>query len=343
MVSVDELLTRKVSYQENAWSLPSAELSVQEVIYDIKYCKHDAQISHLRNLISQGNREQYGVDKKRLPGITFSGTFRHRRQIEELKFYNDLLVIDLDHMSKDELLTASSVLRDDIHILACWTSPSEEGVKGLVPLSFSEELEQHDVVTKHRAAFAVLYSYFRDTYGLCLDQSGSDITRLCFFSSDPALHLRTNSVPFTVAEIPAAGGTPKPTTSKCRAVKAPNGSRAKKVHLMNRTEGKNRACDRAEMASIIKYLEKRHISITGNYDRWVRVALAIASTFTYDVGERYFLRLCRLDGVAHDEQGSIHLLKSCYYSSRDAITCGTIWYYAKETGYGEARCDRDQH
>ena len=336
MVTVDELLARRVSYQRNAWSLPSDERSVQQVLSDIRDGSYAARVQHLRDLISRGERDQYSVDKKRLPRVTFSGTFNGRRQIPKLKEYNDLVVLDVDHLTKADLMAASSALRKDVHVLACWLSPSEEGLKVLVGLSFSEEHADLDVAVRHRGAFAQLASYFKRTYDVSLDRSGSDITRLCFLSSDPRLHLRYDAAPFTVGEI----HEPPRTQESGSAARCPEsdstGPDAAGRHLLNRTEGKNEARDRRAMRSIIKYLKKRRLSITASYDLWVRVAFAIANTFTYDVGKGYFLRLCRLDGDAHDEEGSIGLLESCYYSSRGQITFGTIRHYAQERGYKKA-------
>jgi hypothetical protein len=63
------------------------------------------------------------------------------------------------------------------------------------------------------------------------------------------------------------------------------------------------------------------------------VAFAVANTFTHDVGERYFLRLCRLDGTNHDEVGSKKLLRYCYLNSRGKITFRTIIRFAILNGY----------
>ena len=91
MVTVDELLARTISYQENVWSSPSDEPSVQQVLSHIRDGTYAARVQHLRDLISRGERDEYSDDKKRLPGVTFSGTFNGNRQIRELKAYNTLL------------------------------------------------------------------------------------------------------------------------------------------------------------------------------------------------------------------------------------------------------------
>jgi hypothetical protein len=333
VATVAGLLTRKVSYQENAWSVPCDERSVQQVLSDIRDGRYAAQVQHLRDLLSRGDRDRYAVDKKRLPGVTFSATFNRRRQIAELKVYTELLVLDVDHLSKHDLAAAIAAFRDDVHVLACWMSPSQEGLKGLVGLSRPEGCADFEVVARHRAAFAQVSSYFERTHSVSLDQSGSDVTRLCFLSSDRHLHLRNDAVQFVVEDVPEAmrpkGARPATRHHENVSVVPEKNPR----HSLNRTEGKNLPSDRASIGSIIKYLTKRQISITANYDRWVRVALAIADTFTYDVGKKYFLDLCRLDGNAHDEDGSIRLLESCYYNSRGKMTLGTIRHYAQEHGY----------
>jgi len=342
MTKLEDLLARKVSYQESAWALPTSEFSLKEVLDNIRRGKYSKQIDHLRALICRGEREQYGVDKKRLPGVTFSGTFNGKRRIEKIKNYTNLLVLDIDHVPQEELSTIGSALKTDIHVMACWMSPSGEGLKGLLDLSFSEELSELSYEVKHRCAFESASNYFNQAYNICLDGSGSDITRLCFLSSDSELHFRPDYSPFKVVKIPESLQPSEAKPLQRRSVNSSSKSKENiKKHLLNYTEGKNEAHDRAAIGSIIKYLEKRKISITASYDKWVRVAFAIASTFTFDVGRNYFLRLCRLDGSAHDEEGSINLLESCYLGGRGQITLGTILHYAHQVGY-KAKV-RDQH
>lgn len=343
MAAMDGLLDRRVSFQENVWAPPSREPTVKRVLDDIRRGTYAAQVQRLRQLISQGERDEYRVKKNHLPAVTFSGTFSPKRQLQDLKQYNDLLVLDIDHVSHDELRATSNHLRRDAHVIACWLSPSEEGVKGLVGLSYPETGRETDASTRHKAAFAQLSGYFNREYGISLDQSGSDITRLCFVSSDPDLHLRDDATCFAITELAPV----EPDTSRI----APSCGRDCAIrpdiaglNSLTRTEGKNRDRDRSTVTGIINYLEKRRLSITATHDKWVKVAFAIAATFTYNIGLKYFLRLCRLDGDAHDEEGSIRLLESCYHSNRGGITLGTISHYAQEAGYKRRELrDRGQH
>jgi hypothetical protein len=78
---------------------------------------------------------------------------------------------------------------------------------------------------------------------------------------------------------------------------------------------------------MLKFLRNRRLAITGDYEKWFRIAYAISNTFTYDIGEKYFLQLCQLDGTRHDEEKSISMLQYCYVNSKCNISFGTIRYY----------------
>ena len=114
--SVDELLARKVSYQANAWAAPTDEQSVQKVLHDIRCGTYATHVQYLRDLVSRGERDRYAIEKKRLPGVTFSGIFDGRRLIPppppppKLKEYTELLVLDIDHLSRHDVAKTSTAL-----------------------------------------------------------------------------------------------------------------------------------------------------------------------------------------------------------------------------------------
>ena len=85
---------------------------------------------------------------------------------------------------------------------------------------------------------------------------------------------------------------------------------------------------------IIKYLKKNNKSITVTYTDWFRVALAIANSFTHEVGQKYYLQLCELDGDNYDEYKSKYLLDYCYANRKlGKIGFPTIVYLAKQAGF----------
>ena len=87
------------------------------------------------------------------------------------------------------------------------------------------------------------------------------------------------------------------------------------------------------MKNIIKYLTKNKLSITNSYDEWYRVAIIIANSFTYDVGEKYFLQLSQLDKSKYNEVECKNILIDCYENSRGEINFNSIIHLASEKGF----------
>ncbi len=85
--------------------------------------------------------------------------------------------------------------------------------------------------------------------------------------------------------------------------------------------------------TIIRYLEKKQLSITYSYEKWYKVAMAIANTFTYDIGERYFLKLSSFDKEKFNSENCKFFLRNCYESRNGSIKFNTIVYYGNEKGY----------
>jgi len=202
--------------------------------------------------------------------------------------------------------------------------------KGLVAIKYNIENKEYDIDFRHKYAFEQLVEYFKSKYNISLDESGSDTTRLCFLSHDPGLVLKKSFELFEIDEIENG----KSQNTKNRAsLRNRNLKPISQKDLLLNPKKKNDPRDRNIIQSIIKYLLKRNLSITNSYEEWYRVAYAIANTFTHDIGEKYYLRLCQLDGSKYDEIGSKNMLGYCYENSRGDINFSTIVFFAKEKGY----------
>lgn len=329
MEKSEKLLLRKVSFQHSAWAPIDKEISIGETLEDIKNNKYQPLINNLRRFLADGDKEKYDSHKKKLPGVTFCGTFEGKRKREFLKNYNELVVIDIDKLDDERLLEIKNVLRNDKHVFSFWESPSQRGMKGLVKLQFDTDYKELGVDVVHKHAFSKLVEYFATHYNIHLDESGSDTTRLCFLSSDKSLILKGTYASFEINEIEVSARYQKGKQENGKALIRKVGKR----DALNNPEGKNSAGNRATIQSIIKYLSKRNLSITGNYDNWYRVAYAIADSFTYDIGEKYYLKLCRLDGDKHEDIESRNMLTYCYEHTTGDISFSTIYHLAQELGY----------
>lgn len=322
------ILNQGVSYQINTWSSFSKEMTIEEVLLEIKSEKYKQQVTNLRNLLLNNKKEEYSIHKRTLPAVTFCGTFDGERKKSKLKKYNSFIVLDIDKLNQVELNRIKDCLKNEPYIFSYWLSPSNEGIKGLVSICYNFELNNELLDRAHKSAFQKLASYFKNKHEIELDYSGSDTTRLCFFSFDPAIVIKEELLQFEVNEGDLTPVILSRETNKIRELKL-SSNRDTLYNPGNR----NNPGDRHTIVAILKCLEKRELSITYSYEQWFKVAMAIANTFTYDIGEKYFLKFSSIDRTKYDEVNCKNFLRSCYESRSGAVKFNTIVYFAIEKGF----------
>lgn len=142
----------------------------------------------LRSMIAELRRLPYGSDeyaeaKRHLPAFTPAGSFTERRA-DGLDHHFGRVVIDLDDLGS---LAEAQGLRDRIAARAdtcmAFVSPSGLGVKVVlevdpVPANAAE----------HTAAWNTASDILKRAFGVQVDESGKDVARLCFVSSDPGAY-----------------------------------------------------------------------------------------------------------------------------------------------------------
>jgi len=289
---------------------------------NIKRGKYKELIYNCRNAIGIGDKELYVSYKNQLPAVTFCGEFSSGRKANDIIVYNNLMVIDIDNLETSFIGEATRLLRNDKFITALWLSPSGLGLKGIVKID--------STIDKHKYVFNALRIYFLDAYKIELDKSGSDVSRLCLSSWDENFFYNENAEIFIdFLEIDEKNSLKKESRIN------------KQLLVLNKnahaTEGFNTKRDTRIIRDIIKFLYKKDVSITDTYDSWVKVALAISYSFSYDVGEKFYLQICSLDKEKHSDEQSILLLKYCYnkrkYNAENYISLATIVYFAKNKGF----------
>jgi hypothetical protein len=127
--------------------------------------------------------------KDNLPGVCFSGTFNYRNE-EGLVNHSGLIILDFDkydiengaQKKKEELI-------NDPYVFAAFISPSGSGVKVLIKVPPIKE--------DHKLYFNSIFNKYDDGH---LDQSGKDVSRLCFESYDSDLYYNPDSLVWTEKE-----------------------------------------------------------------------------------------------------------------------------------------------
>jgi len=123
--------------------------------------------------------------KKELPSICFSGTFT-KRSDQSLVEHSGLICLDFDgYEDHAALVEAKEALKEDAYTYAVFVSPSGYGLKVLVKIPPTPEL--------HKSYFNGLQQYYNDPH---FDITSKNISRVCYESYDPLLHVNEDSEVF---------------------------------------------------------------------------------------------------------------------------------------------------
>lgn len=160
---------------------------------DIAYCldriKNGASkvmVEYLRSL----SHDEYQKEKGKLPSICFNGTFSRRADDGIIK-KSGLIILDFDKFDSEEdaMIFKDSICSNE-YVFACWISPSAKGVKVLVKIPSNEF---------HKEYFIALKNYFDSPNW---DDSGSDLSRICFESYDQEIYINLDSETWYEMELP---------------------------------------------------------------------------------------------------------------------------------------------
>ena len=133
--------------------------------------------------------------KGELPSVTFSARFTGGRRYDKLSEYNGEIVLDLDKKSPEELARISKAVTGNPHTHISFTSPKGNGYKlttitslpdGTLPQS-SEEVRNY-----HAHAYDQVAALYEELCQTDIDESGKDMTRICYLPHDENVYLNPN-------------------------------------------------------------------------------------------------------------------------------------------------------
>lgn len=148
------------------------------------------QIEKIRVAKSNRDNEQADNLKKQLPAFTPSGVFGKGHRKEHLQEYNPLIVLDIDKVGSEKAAELKKKAAELATTYAAFISPSGDGLKILV---------QTDNEAKgHEDAYHQVADYYAQKLDVEIDQSGKDLSRLCFVSHDPEAFVNNSSKIFNL-------------------------------------------------------------------------------------------------------------------------------------------------
>lgn len=129
--------------------------------------------------------------KKQLPAICFSGTF-NKRADNALLQHSGLICLDFDGYDKQKtLLQDKENLCKNKYVYSVFISPSGDGLKVLVKIPADPE--------NHTNYFNSLERHLNSPF---FDKTSKNLSRVCYESYDPLIHVNENSSIWDVIEEP---------------------------------------------------------------------------------------------------------------------------------------------
>jgi hypothetical protein len=141
------------------------------------------QILAVREAYAAGDKELVKKIKFGLPAVTWSGVFEERTD-DACVVYNKVMVIDIDNVSGKRLEKLKQELRKNPWIYTFFDGPTK-GIKALVFIDAEEDWHNNH-------SFEYIEMLFLDLYGVKIDPSGKNPSRLCFISYDPDMYINPN-------------------------------------------------------------------------------------------------------------------------------------------------------
>ncbi|HKR05365.1 MAG TPA: VapE domain-containing protein, partial [Bacteroidia bacterium] len=166
------------------------DIELEEVLNCIKSGENKTKIILLRKLIAESKNDEYDRQKKCLPAFTPCGTFKGGRKHDLITSYSRIIILDIDDVSEYKLQELVESCRRDLFVLAAFISPSGKGAKILVQVSSDAD--------HHKSAFQQVKVYYQKLLKIKIDESGKDLTRLCFLSYDPGLYFNPDAKIFEI-------------------------------------------------------------------------------------------------------------------------------------------------
>ncbi|WP_461062815.1 BT4734/BF3469 family protein [Spirosoma horti] len=152
---------------------PTHTVTLADVVAMISGPTYEMATRELRNFEPDIQK----LIKGDLDYVTFSGSFSPTRLVANLKQHSGLICLDFDKVAN--MFETRLQLQADPHTLLLFTSPTGTGLKMVVDVpGLADEPE------RHKGFFADIAIYIRQTYGLDVDASGSDVSRACFLPHD---------------------------------------------------------------------------------------------------------------------------------------------------------------
>ncbi|NDW11778.1 virulence protein E [Bacteroides sp. 214] len=172
-------------------------LSIKELAEMIKSEKYAKNVEKINRLMALGKKEEANRVKRQLSFFTVTTTYREERLPHSITAYNDLITIDIDGLSDEDVLRLRPIIEQDEATLLGFLTVKRHGFKIIAYLRTpaasrlrdmylnGTEIGYSELERYHYEMYQLTRQYYEQITGVKVDTSGKDISRGTFASYDP--------------------------------------------------------------------------------------------------------------------------------------------------------------
>lgn len=157
------------------------DASLAGVLENIQRGTYKQLIDETREALASGDKELAAKLKKKLPAFTPQATYSGKRLDPHITRYNQLVVLDIDHVGERELERITPLATEAPYTVAYFRSPSGDGAK-LIAYAATDETATPG---NHRRVYEAMSRWYTARLGVELDTSGSDIGGFASYRTIP--------------------------------------------------------------------------------------------------------------------------------------------------------------
>lgn len=300
----NELLDVIVSSYPNVTDTTGTEVNLKDFILSGKYKEVAEQIR-----CGATADERHDIKKQlynQIPAVTVSGRFSQHNS-EHLIEASGLICIDIDWKDNVDIMPqVPSILQKLKYVAYCGKSISGDGYFAIIPIENPRHFKQH---------FYALEEEMK-SYGIVIDKSCKDITRLRYASYDADGYYNPNATTYY--------------WELDKEAKAATNSK-EKVTKKRLSPTSSSMTDAEMVGKQLEFLKSSGSTIPDDYDTWFKVGMALNSGLGEE-GRTYFHEFSKLsDKYNEDECNTQYDNIISHYDGDSDITLGTLFHIINET------------
>ena len=167
-------------------SIIPEEAVIRKIRSDINIQQQCSMIRGLTSSIQLANDIQIRDEKERqkvkLPAFIPAGEFSSSRSSSITQYWGRI-VLNFDNIDDPDCLRTKIIDENETSVIMAFISPSGTGLKVIHQLEYPEMDSFETIADFHKQAFRSMIEYYRNKFSVIeLDESGSDLARLCYYS-----------------------------------------------------------------------------------------------------------------------------------------------------------------